>query len=148
MDLKEQIRNRIIENEKNELNGLREMHRTHTESADLDEDSSLELDDFAQQDQSRESARSLEARINSAKQALDSFVNLSFLPKSQVEPGALVLTDSLNFYIGISASLFEYEGRKFIGLNTDAPIYAALEGKKAGDEADFNGTIYKILEIN
>lgn len=147
MDLKEQIRNRIIENEKNELNGLREMHRTHTESADLDEDSSLELDDFAQQDQSRESARSLESRINSAKQALDSFVNISFSPKSQVEPGALVLTDSLNFYIGISASQFEHEDRKFIGIQTDAPIYAALEGKKSGDELDFNEKKYKILKV-
>lgn len=147
MSFKEEIKNRIIEIEKEELKGLKDMYETYSEAADLDEESSLDPEDFSKQDQSRESARSLEIRINRAKMALDSFLNLDFGAKSEVEPGALVLTDSLNFFIGISATMFDHEGKKFIGLNVDAPIYAALKGTKAGDEVEFNNQKYKIKEV-
>lgn len=147
MSLKEEIKNRIIEIEKEELKGLKNMFTTYNQAADLDEESTLDPEDFSQQDQSRESARSLEIRINRAKMALDSFVNLDFGAKSEVEPGALVLTDSINFFIGISATMFEYEGEKYIGINVEAPIYSALQGAKAGDEVEFNNQKYKIKEI-
>lgn len=147
MELKDKIRELIIENERKELNGLKEMFKTHSKAADLDEDTSLSSEDFAQQDQFRESAKGLEVRITQAKTALDNFLNLDHSPKGKVEPGAMVLTDSLNFYIGISATMFEYDGKKFIGLEPDAPFYAALRDAKKGDEVSYNQHQYKILEI-
>lgn len=147
MLLKEEIRNQIIENEKNELKGLESMYKTHAAAADLDEESSLSSEDFAQQDQSRESARGLELRIEQAKTALDYFISLDHGSKAEVEPGALVMTGSLNFYIGISATKFEYEDKAFIGLEPDAPIYQAFLNAKVGDEIEFNENKYKILEI-
>lgn len=148
MELKDKIREMIIENERKELEGLKEMYRIHIKASDLDEDTSLSSEDFAQQDQSRESAKSIEARISQAKAALDHFLNLDHGARDRVEPGALVLTDSLNFYIGISASLFEYQNKRFIGLEPNAPIYAALKDAKAGDEVSFNRHNYKILEVH
>lgn len=147
MSLKEEIKNKIIEIEHADLNALKEMYNTHASSADLDEESTFGHEDLAHQDQSRESAKSLESRINRQKQMIDSFLNLDFSPKSKVEPGALVLTNSLNFFIGITANMFDYEGKKYIGLNVEAPIYTALQGKKAGDEVEFNGQVYKIEEV-
>lgn len=147
MELKEEIRNRIIEQERNLLSKMREVHKMHTSAADLDEDSSLSNEDFAQQDQSRESAKGIENRIEQNKIALDLFINLDHKPKLKAEPGALVLTDSLNFYIGIPSSIFEFDGKKYIGLDTNAPIYSVLNNVQAGDEISFNDKNYKILEI-
>lgn len=147
MSLKEAIKNQIIEIEKEELNGLKKMFNVYAEAADLDEESTLDPEDYSQQDQSRDSAKNLELRINRIKMSLDSFINLDFGEKTEVEPGALVLTDSLNFFIGITSTLFDYEGKKYIGLNTDAPIYTALQGAKAGDDVVFNGQKYKIKEV-
>jgi len=147
MSLKEKIRTRILEIEKQELAGMQQMLRTYREAADLDEESTLDPEDFSQQDQSRESARNLEIRVNRAKQALDSFLNLPTETKGKVEPGALVLTDSLNFYIGISTQQFQLDGKTFVGLNTDAPVYKSLENKKAGDTVEFNGKKYRIEEV-
>ncbi len=147
MSLKESIKNKIIEIEKEELNGLKKMYNVYAEAADLDEESTLDPEDFSQQDQSRDSAKNLEIRINRTKMALDSFLNLDFGAKTEVEPGALVLTNSLNFFIGITSAMFDFEGKKFIGLNLDAPIYAALQGAKAGDDVVFNGKEYKIQEV-
>ncbi len=147
MSLKETIKNQIIEIEKEELNGLKKMFSVYAEAADLDEESTLDPEDYSQQDQSRDSAKNLELRINRTKMSLDNFLNLDFGVKTEVEPGALVLTNSLNFFIGITSAMFDHEGKKYIGLNTDAPIYAALMGAKAGDKVAFNGQEYKIQEI-
>ena len=59
MSLKEQIKNQIIEIEMSDLNGLREMYASYKESADLDEESTLDPDDYSQLIQSQESALGL-----------------------------------------------------------------------------------------
>jgi hypothetical protein len=147
MSLKETIKNQIIEIEKADLNALKEMYASHLEASDLEDESTPDPEDFSQKTQSQESALGLEVRINRQKQMIDSFLNLDFGPKEKVEPGSLVLTDTLNFFIGITANMFDYEGKKYIGLNTEAPIYAALEGAKAGDAVEFNGQKYSIKEV-
>lgn len=148
MTLKDEIRNQIIENERSELKGLKEMHQTYASAADLDEESSLSMEDFAQQDQSRESAKQLEVRIERAKNALNQFINIDAGKKSNVEPGALVMTDSLNFYVGIAATKFNHENKDFIGLDLDAPIYSALQNAKVGETISFNEKEYTIKEIH
>lgn len=147
MNLKETIKNQILENEKADLDALKKMHDIYASAADLDEESSLGNEDFAKQEESRESARSLEARINRAQNLLDNFSRLDFGPKSKIEAGALVLTDSLNFLIGIASASFEYGGKNYIGLNTDAPIYEVFRGAKAGDKVVFNQKEYTITEV-
>jgi hypothetical protein len=147
MSIKEKIRGRIIEIEKQELAGLQQMLRTYSEAADIDEDATHDPEDFSHQNQNFESADNLTKRVSQVKAALDSFLNLPAGKMNQIEPGALAMTDKLNFYIGISTKQFEDGGKTFVGLNTDAPIYKALENKKAGDTVEFNGKKYKVKEI-
>ncbi|MFA7445029.1 MAG: hypothetical protein WCY89_03720 [Flavobacteriaceae bacterium] len=146
MEVKEIIKNQIIKNETADLDALKKMYEIYSGAADLDEESSLGHEDFAKQDESRESARSLKIRINRAQHLLDTFKKLDFSKKTKVEPGALVKTDSLNFMIGIASAIFEYEGQNYIGLNTDAPIYQALQTAKTGDKIAF-GREYQIVAI-
>jgi hypothetical protein len=147
MSLKETIKNQIIEIERRDLNALKEMYASYMESSDLEDESTPDPEDFSQKNQNQETALGLEVRINRQKQMIDSFLNLDFGPKEKVEPGALVLTSTLNFFIGITANMFDLEGKKYIGLNTEAPIYTALEGSKAGDVVEFNGQKYSIKEV-
>lgn len=147
MSLKEEIKNLIIEKQKEELRGLQSMLKSYAEAADLDEESTLKPDDYSQQNQNFTSADNLTHRIATAKSALDSFLNLDFSEKDFVEPGALVMTDSINFFIGISTAQFEYDGKMYMGLNTQAPIYSALQNKSKGAEIHFNNRTYKISDI-
>jgi len=146
MELKEIIKNQIIKNEQADLDALKKMYEIYSGAADLDEESSLGHEDFAKQDESRESARSLKLRINRAQQLLDTFKRFDFGAKTKVEPGAFVKTDSLNFMIGIASAIFEYKGESYIGVNTDAPIYQALRTAKIGDKIVF-GREYQITDI-
>jgi len=58
-----------------------------------------------------------------------------------------VFTDKVNFVIGLSFKDFEWENKKFVGISTQAPIFDALVGKRAGDKLEFNGINYTIEEI-
>ncbi|MBW1619483.1 MULTISPECIES: GreA/GreB family elongation factor [Empedobacter] len=137
----------LIQLKQDEINALKESERIYTESADLDEESSLELDDFAQQSQSTDSARNLQIRINQATEDLNNFRVLRPELIDEITEGNVVLTDKVNFVIGLSFKDFEWENKKFVGISTQAPIFEALVGKRAGDKIEFNGIKYTIEEI-
>ncbi|GEM51713.1 hypothetical protein HX001_15460 [Empedobacter brevis] len=137
----------LIQLKQDEINALKESERIYTESADLDEESSLELDDFAQQSQSTDSARNLQIRINQATEDLNNFKVLRPELIDEITEGNVVLTDKVNFVIGLSFKDFEWENKKFVGISTQAPIFEALVGKRAGDKIEFNGIKYTIEEI-
>jgi len=66
---------------------------------------------------------------------------------TEAEAGALVITDSMNFYMAVGVGKLEAEGTGFYSVSPQSPIGKALRGKKAGDKAEVNGKVYKIKEI-
>lgn len=64
-----------------------------------------------------------------------------------VAPGAIIMTDSLNFVVGISMLPFEVEGKKYIGISTKAPIYVLLAGKHIGEVVHNGRQTYLIEDI-
>jgi len=137
----------LIELKSQEIKALEESHQIFADGADLDEESSLELDDFAQQSQSTDSARSLQVRINQAKENLEAFKNVRPELVDEITEGNVVFTDQVNFVIGLAFKDFEWENKKFVGISTQAPIFEALVGKREGDKVEFNGIKYTIEEI-
>ncbi len=73
-------------------------------------------------------------------------LNASF-ENSKVEPGAVVITDQLNFFISVSSEKMEIEGEVFYGISTKAPIYASMQDLKKSDKFEFNKTAYKIEDV-
>ena len=66
---------------------------------------------------------------------------------THVEPGAVVITDQLTFFIGVSSEKVELDGEIFFGISTKAPIYAGLKGLQKGERFQFNETKYLIEDI-
>ena len=66
---------------------------------------------------------------------------------AKVEPGALVLTERMNFFIGVSTEKIEVEGEKIFGISTSAPIYKSMEGLEKGAKFKFNETGYTIEDV-
>lgn len=64
-----------------------------------------------------------------------------------VEPGAVVVTESITFFIGVSSEKVEVDGQTFFGISTKAPIYQNMEGLKKGDKFQFNETKYLIDDL-
>lgn len=64
-----------------------------------------------------------------------------------VRPGALVATSMGQFYISISAGKLTVEGTDYFAVSAAAPVAAALSGKRAGEEAVFNGKPVRITSV-
>lgn len=137
----------LIQLKSEEIEALTASQKIFLEGADLDEESTLELDDFAQQNSSNDSAINLQNRINKAINDLQDFKELRPELVDEITEGNVVLTDKLNFVIGLSFKDFEWENKKFVGISTEAPIFSALVGKREGDKVEFNGISYTIEEI-
>ncbi|GAB2768712.1 transcription elongation GreA/GreB family factor [Hymenobacter luteus] len=69
------------------------------------------------------------------------------LPCDTVRPGALVATSMGRFYISISAGKLTAEGQDYFAVSAAAPVAAALAGKRAGEQAAFNGKPVRIESI-
>ena len=148
---KKHIRKNIIDHliklRKEEIETLKATHQMYSDSLDLDEDSSLEVDDLVQQSRSTEDAIAIQLRIEEAQQELEVFINLEPELVPGITEGNVVITDQINMVIGLAFQQFKIDGEKFVGMSTQAPLYEFLEGKLEGDKIEFNGTEYIIQEI-
>lgn len=64
-----------------------------------------------------------------------------------IEPGAVVVTDQLTFFIGVSSEKVEVDGETFFGISTKAPIYANMIGLQKENSFQFNEKKYLIENI-
>ena len=73
--------------------------------------------------------------------------HIDFGPKGTVEEGAIVRIGGRSFVIAVATDRFNVDGQELMGISTAAPIYAAIQGRSAGDRCHFNGRDIKIGEI-
>ncbi len=66
---------------------------------------------------------------------------------SKAEPGAMVITNHLNFFIGVSSEKIEVDGEEIFGISTNAPIYKMMEGMGKDDKFRFNEKEYTIEDL-
>ena len=66
---------------------------------------------------------------------------------SQVERGAVVVTNQRTFYIGVSSEGLEIDGQKIFGMSEHAPLYSHMKGLHKGDSVEYNKTKYVIEDI-
>ena len=73
------------------------------------------------------------------------------VPKNRIAKtvglGSLVITDSVGYYISISAGEFKREGKTTYCISAVTPIGQLLMGSSVGDTFTFNGKSISILTI-
>ena len=65
-----------------------------------------------------------------------------------VKPGSLVETNHGFFFIAVSVGQLEVDGMIFRAISPASPLGQQLIGLESGQEAAFNGTVYRVLSIN
>lgn len=129
---------------------LAQAHKTYERflaSAKLDRNEPIESDEQAQAETAADLAEAFDDREHAVAAKIAALQALDFGPKDSVKPGAAVRFGERFLVIGVSTAEFECQGQRFIGISPSAPIYAALEGKKAGDDCTFNGRTLHIQEV-
>jgi hypothetical protein len=64
-----------------------------------------------------------------------------------VQLGSLLYTNVSCFLIGVAQEQFVFEGKKLMGLSTEAPVYLKMQGFKRKAEFHYGNTEYVILDI-
>lgn len=108
----------------------------------------VDADDQSHHRSSLEYNESFDERVHEHEAHLKTINSISFEPTNTVKPGAIVSVNGRCMIVAVPKPRFLIDGRNFIGISVDAPIYPALEGKKAGDEFTFNGRKFTIEAVN
>jgi len=92
-------------------------------------------------------AEAFDDREHEAQAKIAALQALDLGPKDEVAPGAAVRIGDRYLVIGVSTAEFSCQGKQFVGISQAAPIYAALEGKRAGETCEFRGRKLRIDEV-
>lgn len=86
--------------------------------------------------------------LDFAKREMEFLKNLDVSKEFEtIEPGAVVVTEKMTFYICVSIEEFEVDGSKLFGISTKAPLYLEMNGLKTGDSFSFNKQSYTIKDV-
>lgn len=114
----------------------------------LGREDTIDQDDQSHHRQSIEVSDQLEHQAHIHIDHLNAINNISFEPTEVVKPGAIVSVNGRCMIIAVPQAPFTIDGRHFMGISVDAPIYKQLEGKRKGDTFEFNNRKFTIEVVN
>ncbi len=144
---KQSIKNFLLEKQSRLVTELKEQTQTIHTMVDIDESDTIDPEDYSHQYESQEMEQMLKVQLNRAERGLEVLASLDITPKTKVETGAIIQTDSLNFFIGYPTIPFDMEGKRYVGISAGSPIYTLMNGKRKGESFQYAGTSYNITNI-
>ncbi|MBA3908579.1 MAG: hypothetical protein C0524_01580 [Rhodobacter sp.] len=129
---------------------LAQAHNTYERflnAARLDRFEPIESDEQAQAEIAADLAEAFDDREHEVQAKIAALEAMDFGPKSEVAPGAAVRIGDRFLVVGVSTGEFTCQGHDFVGISQAAPIYEAMEGKKAGETCEFRGRKLMIVEV-
>lgn len=145
--LKQAIRARMLALEESELTTARDHHARLLGEAMLDDREGHDNSDIAESRESADLAAAFDGPVHAHQAKLDAIEALDFSLKTQVGPGSVVSFNSRHFVVAVATGKFDCEGRTYMGISTQSPIYKAIDGLKKGDSFTFNGRKAKLEEV-
>ncbi len=117
-------------------------------AAMLDPDSSFSVDDQSQSDEAGDLGGLFQDVGKRQHSTVALAEQLDFGPADEVRPGAIVVLDDNHYVVGVVSSSFESDGVTYEGMTTDAPLYDAMKGLRAGDTFTFDATEHQISAVS
>lgn len=132
------------------INNFKDRIKTLTENEGLGNEESYGSEDTASNSAKAAEINALNNQLEFANRELELLESLratQHVTRNRVALGAIVATNLHTFFVSASLENFEVNGRPYVGISTQSPIYQAMEGKSAGETFTFKGTRYEIRAI-
>jgi transcription elongation GreA/GreB family factor len=101
---------------------------------DLDEEDTMDPEDFSHQTEAGTMVMTLKERLRVAEEQLKVIDTLTEDKMDEIGPGTIVETKNRRLYISISSRPFIHDGKEIIPISTKAPICQSIMGMKIGDQ--------------
>ncbi|MGC2662418.1 MAG: hypothetical protein WA324_31010, partial [Bryobacteraceae bacterium] len=72
---------------------------------------------------------------------------IDFQPKTSVEQGSLVRVNGRYFVIAVPTRPFRVGDIQILGMSVDAPLFAVMQGLRAGDPFEFKGRKFVVEDV-
>ena len=144
---KEELIAELVQHQQLKITELKDRLKLASEAADIDEDNSLDPEDFSHQSEASDIKMLVENQLIVAEQELKQLLLIDTSTKNRVEPGAIVSANGFIFFIGVSFPTVSFQGSDILGISIDTPIYRELKGNSTGDSFNISGKVYFIQSI-
>jgi len=141
------VRNTMLSLEKDSLIHAKEGYADYLKSAMIDRTESIESDEAAQAETASDLAEAFDQPVHTHADKIEQLNAIDFGEKTEVEEGAIVRLNDRYFVISVSTARFECDGESFMGISPQAPIYQAMQGKRAGEKFTYGDRQYDIQAV-
>lgn len=117
-------------------------------ASDIDENDSIDPEDFSHQDEAKEMQLRYEQILVQAKNSLDFLETYKNKETTKIELGSLIETEDLYIFIGISLQQFMLNGKNVIAISEEAPIYNSIKEKTIGEKITIGTIENTIISIS
>ena len=143
---KEELVKAILAQKEELLAAIKSSVATYDSGMDLDEEDTMDPEDFSHQTESGEMKHVSEDHRDMLQNEIDHIKGLDLSSRDHVAQGSLVVTDEAEFLIGISFNHFDNEPNLH-GAGEDSPVYNAFLGKEVGDTVEVKDKTYTVKDI-
>lgn len=141
------ILSKIIDEHQKVIDNLKSSVERYKHESDMDEDNTLDPDDYARQNEAKDMQLRFEKMLKEAKQNLKFLEDSKAEIKDKIEAGTLVETDKNYLFVGVSVPVFKFENKEVISFSEDAPIYKNVKNRKIGDIFEIGKNKFEIKKI-
>ena len=144
---KERVKQTMLELEQQQFEASRDAYLNYVSSARLDRSEPIENDELAQAAFARDLSEAFDEPVHAHADKLVRLRRIDFGPKRSVGEGAIVKIAGRQFVVAVATDRFSCDGNELMGISAAAPLYAAIEGKQAGDTCCFNGRPIRVEAV-
>lgn len=144
---KKAIIDRLMSLEEQELATALAHYDAFLKDSQLDDREGHDKDDIAASRENADLAAAFDAPVHAHHAKIDVIENTDFDLTDRVQPGAVVKFNNRRFVVCVSTTRFEVDGKTYMGISTQSPIYLAMAGLQQGDVFAHNGTEFEVQEV-
>ena len=144
---KKAIVDRLMSLEAQELATAQAHYDAFLRDSQLDDREGHDKDDIAASRENADLAAAFDAPVHAHHAKIDVIENTDFTLTDTVSPGAVIRFNNRSFVVCVSTTRFEVDGRTYMGISTQSPIYLAMAGLQQGDFFTHNGTEFEVQEV-
>src|SRR3954452_12808540 len=144
---KQRVKQTMLELEQRQFAASTGAYLDYVRSARLDRSEPIENDELAQALFARDLSEAFDEPVHAHADKIARLQAIDFGAKSSVEEGAIVKVAGRQFVIAVATDRFTCDGNELMGISTATPLYAAIEGKQAGDTCTFNGREIRVEAV-
>ena len=145
---KAKILSAIIDEQEKVINNLKASIERYKQESNMDEDNTLDPDDYARQNEAKDMQLRYEKLLLTAQKNWNILEKAKSENYTEIEIGTLIETDKNYIFVGISLPVFKYEGKDVISVSEEAPVFQTLKSKTLGDTLELGNNNFKIISFN